>query len=74
MEGFVEIEGFPNYFIAHSPPRVIRLVNGEHLECKQTPNSVKDNYWVVALRDVNGVFKKRRAAFGRLSFYSLCRR
>lgn len=59
MEGFVEIEGFPNYFIAHSPPRVVRLVNGEYLECKQTPNSVKDNYWTVSLKDVNGVTKKR---------------
>lgn len=59
MENFVELDGYPNYFIAHSPPRVIRLVGGEYLECTQTRNSERDNYWTVTLRDESGRFVKR---------------
>lgn len=59
MKDFKEIEGYPNYYIAHSPPRVFRKVDGEFLECKQTANSKKDNYWTVTLRNEDGKFVKR---------------
>lgn len=59
MKNLKEIEGYPNYFITHSPPRVFRLVSGELVECKQTRNSKKDPYWTVTLREEGGRFVKR---------------
>lgn len=54
MEDFVELKEYPNYSIAHSPPRLLRLVGGKYLVCKQTPNSKKDNYWTCTVRDKTG--------------------
>lgn len=60
MEGFVEIKGFPNYFIRKYPAKIVRLVDGVYLECGQTPNSKKDPYWTTTLRcSVDGKFYKR---------------
>lgn len=58
MKEFVEIEGYPNYYIAHSPPRVVRKDERGVYVCKQTRNSKKDNYWTVTLKNGEGVYKK----------------
>lgn len=59
LKEFKEIEGFNNYYIAHSPPRVFRKIGGEYLECTQTKNSRKDPYWTVTMRSNSGKFLKR---------------
>lgn len=59
MSNYVELKKYPGYFIAHSPARVKRIVNEIEIECKQTPNSKKDNYWTVTLKTPEGKYVKR---------------
>lgn len=59
IEKFVEIEGYPDYYITHSPPRVFRYRNGEYVESKQTLNSEKDRYWTTTLKTKDGRYVKR---------------
>jgi hypothetical protein len=59
MNDFIELTEYPNYFIAHSPGRLKRVVGGVELICTQTPNSKTDNYWSVTLKTSQGKFVKR---------------
>ena len=59
MKDFVELSEYPNYYIAHSPARLLRKVNGILHECKQCPNSKQDNYWIVTVKTVTGQSVKR---------------
>lgn len=59
MKDFVELKEFPNYFIAHSPARLMRLKGDTYLTCSQCPNSKKDNYWIVTVKTVDGKYVKR---------------
>ena len=59
MLDFIELSEYPGYFIAHSPPRLKRIVGGSIFECTQTPNSSKDSYWSVTVKTKEGKFVKR---------------
>lgn len=60
MKGYVELKEFPNYFIAHSPARLMRLKGDKYIICKQTPNSSnKNDYWTVTLKTREGKYVKR---------------
>jgi len=59
MENFTELVNYPNYFIAHSPPTLRRIVNGIIHDCSQTPNSKRDNYWSVTVKNLSGKLVKR---------------
>ncbi len=59
MEGFTELKDYPNYWIAHSPPRLIHTKGDRIYHCMQTPNSKKDNYWTTTLQTHDGRFVKR---------------
>ena len=59
MKDFTELKDYPNYYIAHSPARLLREVNGIYIECSQTPNSKQDNYWIVTVKDLQGKHVKR---------------
>ncbi|AGH57588.1 HNH endonuclease [Pseudoalteromonas phage pYD6-A] len=56
---FTPLPDYPNYFIAHSPARIIRYKEGKYLISIQTPNSEKDPYWTTTLKDTHGKFVKR---------------
>lgn len=50
MEGYREVEGFPDYIIGDDPPKVFKREGSGYKELKQTVNSKKDKYWTVTLR------------------------
>ena len=56
---FTPLPDYPNYFIAHSPARIIRYKKGKYLVSMQTPNSIKDPYWTTTLKNKEGKFVKR---------------
>ena len=56
---YTELKEFPGYWISHSPPKLLRERNNLFIECSQTPNSSKDNYWIVTLKDKTGKSVKR---------------
>lgn len=60
MSDFVELKDFPGYFIAHSPARLRRIVGNKILDCTQTPNSKRDNYWSVTVKTKGGKYVKRQ--------------
>lgn len=59
MDTFVELKDYPGYFIAHSPPRLKRVINNIEYVCTQTPSSKRDNYWSVTLKTPEGKYVKR---------------
>ena len=59
MKGFTELKDYPNYYIAHTPPRLMRIKQGVMYVCSQTPNSAKDNYWTCTLKTPEGKYVKR---------------
>ena len=56
---YTELKEFPGYWISHSPPKLLREKGNLFIECSQTPNSKKDNYWIVTLKDKSGKYVKR---------------
>ena len=56
---YTELEDYPNYFISDTSLKLYRLRGTEFIECKQCPNSVKDNYPTVTVTGSNGVRYKR---------------
>lgn len=59
MKDFTELQEFPNYYIAHSPARLMRKRGDTYIVCSQTPNSAKDNYWTCTLTNREGKRVKR---------------
>ena len=59
MKDFTELKEFPNFFIAHSPARLMVITNGIKRVCSQTPNSKADPYWTVSVKNCAGETKKR---------------
>ena len=56
---YTELKDFPGYWISHTPPKLLRERGTLFIECSQTPNSSKDNYWSVTLKDKSGKYIKR---------------